>query len=149
MRRSLSLSITNIGIMLNVCCRHIADMELSQWVIPQHPDHTIHSLTSPSKRNTLDVDLTGPFLLCKAYLQALRSTPTSVKDTASICFIGSTAGKFGEANHGDYAAAKSALVRPTSIPCPSSLRTKREVDVRPNTHSQKRNHVHSTQRPRQ
>jgi NAD(P)-dependent dehydrogenase (short-subunit alcohol dehydrogenase family) len=33
-----------------------------------------------------------------------------VKDTASIIFIGSTAGKFGEANHGDYAASKAALM---------------------------------------
>ena len=60
--------------------------------------------------NTLAVNLTGPFLLCRAYLQALRSAPESVKNTASIIFIGSTAGKFGEANHGDYAASKSALM---------------------------------------
>ncbi|KAK5110007.1 hypothetical protein LTR62_006374 [Meristemomyces frigidus] len=71
---------------------HVADMELSQW------------------QNTLAVDLTGPFLLCKAYLQALRIAPQAVKDTASVIFVGSTAGKFGEANHGDYAAAKSALM---------------------------------------
>ncbi|KAK0284219.1 hypothetical protein LTR35_005935 [Friedmanniomyces endolithicus] len=56
------------------------------------------------------VDLTGAFLLCRAYLQALREAPDLVKDTANIIFIGSTAGKFGEANHGDYAAAKSALM---------------------------------------
>lgn len=77
----------------------IADMEISQW------------------RNTLDVDLTGPFLLCRAYLNALKLASDDVKDKASIIFIGSTAGKFGEAQHGDYAAAKSALVRrslPTS-----------------------------------
>lgn len=59
-------------------------MELSQW------------------QNTLSVDLSGPFLICRAYLRALRSAPETVKVTASIIFIGSTAGKFGEANHGDY-----------------------------------------------
>jgi len=70
----------------------IADMDLSQWT------------------NTLAVNLTGPFLLCKAYLRALRSAPEAVKRTASIIFIGSTAGKFGEAEHGDYAASKAALM---------------------------------------
>ena len=71
---------------------HLADMDIQQW------------------QNTLAVNLTGPFLLCKAYLQALREAPQPAKDAASIIFIGSTAGKFGEANHGDYAAAKSALM---------------------------------------
>ena len=71
---------------------HLADMDLAQW------------------SNTLAVNLTGPFLLCRAYLRALRSAPDSVKDTASIIFIGSTAGKFGEAAHGDYSATKSALM---------------------------------------
>lgn len=70
----------------------IADMDLKQW------------------QNTLDVNLTGPFLLCRAYLRALRHAPDPVKDTANIIFIGSTAGKFGEAGHGDYAACKSALM---------------------------------------
>lgn len=70
----------------------IVDMGLDQW------------------SNTLAVNLTGPFLLCREYLKALRSASDAVKDTASIIFIGSTAGKFGEAGHGDYAATKSALM---------------------------------------
>jgi len=70
----------------------IVDMELSQW------------------DNTLAVNLTGPFLLCRAYLHALRDAPTAVKDVANIIFVGSTAGKFGEANHADYAASKAALM---------------------------------------
>ena len=72
---------------------HLVDMELEQW------------------RNTLDVDLTGPFLLCKAFLRALRTASEEVRSVANIIFIGSTAGKFGEAGHGDYAAAKSALMQ--------------------------------------
>ena len=72
--------------------KHIADLDLEQW------------------NNVLAVDLTGPFLLCRAYLRALRNADAKAKDPASIIFIGSTAGKFGEANHGDYAAAKSALM---------------------------------------
>lgn len=70
----------------------LVDMDLSQWT------------------NTLAVNLTGPFLLCRAYLRTLRSASTPVKETANIIFIGSTAGKFGEAGHGDYAASKSALM---------------------------------------
>lgn len=70
----------------------IADMDFSQW------------------SNTLAVNLSGPFLLCRAYLRALRSAPEAAKDAANIIFIGSTAGKFGEAGHGDYAATKSALM---------------------------------------
>ncbi|KAK3047302.1 hypothetical protein LTR09_011292 [Extremus antarcticus] len=72
--------------------KHIADMSLDQW------------------NNTMAVDLTGPFLLCRAYLRALRNADEKAREAASIIFIGSTAGKFGEANHGDYAAAKSALM---------------------------------------
>ncbi|KAK5163890.1 uncharacterized protein LTR77_010284 [Saxophila tyrrhenica] len=72
--------------------KHIVDMDLEQW------------------SNTMAVDLTGPFLLCRAYLRVLKSADDSTKDAATIIFIGSTAGKFGEANHGDYSAAKSALM---------------------------------------
>ncbi|KAJ4359715.1 uncharacterized protein N0V89_000271 [Didymosphaeria variabile] len=71
--------------------KSIADMDLKQW------------------ENTLAVDLTGPFLLCRAYLRALKGASEEVKKAASIVFIGSTAGRYGEAGHGDYASAKSAL----------------------------------------
>lgn len=70
----------------------IADMDLDQW------------------SNTLAINLTGPFLLCREYLRALRSASDAAKDAANIIFIGSTAGKFGEAGHGDYSATKSALM---------------------------------------
>lgn len=70
----------------------IADMTLSQW------------------RNTHAINLDGSFLLCREYLHRLRGKPSQILDPASICFIGSTAGKFGEADHGDYASTKSALM---------------------------------------
>lgn len=70
----------------------IADMTLSQW------------------RNTHAVNLDGPFLLCREFLRRLRGQSSQVLDLVSICFIGSTAGKFGEADHGDYASTKSALM---------------------------------------
>lgn len=77
------------------------------WPTNNAPIETMHL---KQWSNTLSIDLTGPFLLVRTYLRALRSAPEPVKDTANIIFIGSTAGKFGEAGHGDYAAAKSALM---------------------------------------
>eukprot|EP00842_Homolaphlyctis_polyrhiza_P004496 jgi/Hompol1/5047/HPOL_001871-RA len=71
----------------------IVDMSLSQW------------------RNTLAVNLDGTFLFIRAYLRQLDA---SIKSGAqieypSIVLIGSTAGKFGEAWHADYAVSKTAI----------------------------------------
>lgn len=70
----------------------LADMTLSQW------------------RNTHAVNLDGSFLLCREFLTRLRGKDARVLDAVSICFIGSTAGKFGEADHADYSSSKSALM---------------------------------------
>lgn len=70
----------------------LADMTLAQW------------------RNTHAVNLDGSFLLCREFLRRLRGKPAEVLDPVSICFIGSTAGKFGEADHADYSSTKSALM---------------------------------------
>ncbi|KAK5940592.1 hypothetical protein PMZ80_007009 [Knufia obscura] len=70
----------------------LADMTLSQW------------------RNTHAVNLDGAFLLCREFLKRLRGQPGEVLDSVSITFIGSTAGKFGEADHSDYATSKAALM---------------------------------------
>lgn len=70
----------------------IVDMTIEQW------DHTISA------------NLTSSFLVCREYLRHLRAATDSVKDKAAIVLIGSTAGKYGEANHGDYAISKSAMM---------------------------------------
>ncbi|KAJ6631163.1 NAD(P)-binding protein [Mycena sp. CBHHK59/15] len=72
----------------------VADMSLAQW------------------RATLDANLTSAFLVAREYLRRLRAAPVVVRDGAapSILFVGSTAGKFGEAGHANYAASKSALM---------------------------------------
>lgn len=69
----------------------VADMSLEQW---QH---------------TLDIDLTGSFLFAREFLKQLKPQAEQM-DNISITFIGSTAGKFGEANHADYSASKAALM---------------------------------------
>jgi NAD(P)-dependent dehydrogenase (short-subunit alcohol dehydrogenase family) len=77
---------------------HVADMTLDQW------------------RRTQAVNLDGTFLLCREFLKRLRHHNQQSKgersnDSAvSIIFIGSTAGKFGEAGHADYASSKSAIM---------------------------------------
>lgn len=67
----------------------MADMTLEQW------EHTVA------------VNLTSNFMLAKAYLRNLRTQTDEQKSVASIISLGSTAGKYGEANHADYASAKS------------------------------------------
>ncbi|KZP27951.1 NAD(P)-binding protein [Athelia psychrophila] len=72
----------------------LVDMSLSQW------------------SNTLQTNLTSSFLVCREYLRALSNPDTSaaLKENASIVLIGSTAGKFGEAGHADYAVSKGAMM---------------------------------------
>ncbi|CAF3344831.1 unnamed protein product [Rotaria sp. Silwood1] len=63
-------------------------------------------------KNTLDVNLTSYFLYAREWCRQLKRL-TSTMDTttlnANLILIGSTAGKFGEANHLDYATSKGAL----------------------------------------
>ncbi|KAJ7064949.1 NAD(P)-binding protein [Mycena amicta] len=70
----------------------VSEMQLSQW------------------RATIDTNLTAAFLVSRDFLKQLKHAPDSLKEKASICFVGSTAGKYGEAGHADYAATKSALM---------------------------------------
>jgi 3-oxoacyl-[acyl-carrier protein] reductase len=53
---------------------------------------------------TLRANLTASFLTARGFLRDVGG------GNASLVFVGSTAGLFGEAGHADYAAAKAALV---------------------------------------
>jgi 3-oxoacyl-[acyl-carrier protein] reductase len=57
-------------------------------------------------RDTLEINLVGAFLCCRAFLRLVEET--GVQDPA-IVLVGSTAGLFGEEGHGDYSASKAAL----------------------------------------
>jgi 3-oxoacyl-[acyl-carrier protein] reductase len=57
-------------------------------------------------RSTIDDNLTSAFLSMRAFLRGVERH--KIAEPAAV-FIGSTAGSFGEAGHGDYAAAKAAL----------------------------------------
>jgi len=60
-------------------------------------------------RTTIDTNLTSSFLVTREYLKQLRTASLDEKEKAAI-IIGSTAGKYGEAGHADFAASKSAMM---------------------------------------
>lgn len=70
----------------------------------------LHEVDEARLRATLDDNLLAPVWTARAFLRTLAATgPREDGDGASLCFIGSTAGRFGERGHSDYALAKSGL----------------------------------------
>jgi NAD(P)-dependent dehydrogenase (short-subunit alcohol dehydrogenase family) len=67
----------------------------------------IARLTLDQWNTTITTNLTSSFLVCREYLRHLEIVASDIKEKAAIVLIGSTAGKYGEANNGDYAATKS------------------------------------------
>jgi 3-oxoacyl-[acyl-carrier protein] reductase len=67
---------------------------------------------SPERiRETIEVNLLGSMWTARAFFASLAATgPRGDGEGASLLFIGSTAGRFGERWHADYAAAKAGLV---------------------------------------
>jgi 3-oxoacyl-[acyl-carrier protein] reductase len=67
--------------------------------------------TAPAQvRATLETNLLGALWTARAFLAALaRTGPRADGRGASLTFIGSTAGRFGERGHADYATSKAAL----------------------------------------
>jgi len=60
--------------------------------------------------HTLDVNLLGAMWSARAFLRALSEFPADEDGRgASLVLIGSTAGRFGEAGHCDYAVSKAGL----------------------------------------
>jgi len=60
---------------------------------------------------TLEVNLLGALHTARSFFAALRASgPRPDGHGASLTFVGSTAGRFGEKGHVDYAASKAGLV---------------------------------------
>jgi 3-oxoacyl-[acyl-carrier protein] reductase len=55
-------------------------------------------------RDTIDGNLTVTFLTCRGFARGIHPHPPG-----ALVLVGSTAGRFGEAGHADYAAAKAAI----------------------------------------
>jgi len=67
---------------------------------------------SPEERiqDTIDANLMGSLWTARAFLQALETSgPRADGHGASLILIGSTAGRFGEKGHAEYAVGKAGL----------------------------------------
>ncbi len=74
-------------------------------------DRLLHELPVERLRRTVEVNLLGATWTARAFFAAIqRSGPRSDGHGANLIFIGSTAGRFGERGHADYAASKAGLV---------------------------------------
>lgn len=67
-------------------------------------DEPVWRLPLERWRHTLDANLTATFLTARAFLRDVERS-----GHGNLVLVGSTAGRFGEAGHADYAAAKAAL----------------------------------------
>ena len=67
-------------------------------------DEPVGRLSLERWQHTLDSNLTATFLTARGFLREVERN-----GHGSLVLVGSTAGRFGEAGHADYAAAKSAI----------------------------------------
>lgn len=67
-------------------------------------DEPLHETDPERLRRVLDINLLGALHTARAFLQQVRPG-----QGVHLCFIGSTAGRFGEPNHVAYAASKAAM----------------------------------------
>ena len=67
-------------------------------------DEPVWQLPLDRWESTLRANLTATFLTARAFLREVKRN-----GHGSLVLVGSTAGRFGEAGHADYAAAKSAI----------------------------------------
>lgn len=70
----------------------------------------LHEASEERIRGVLDSNLFGALWTARAFLAALaRCGPRPDGHGAALVFIGSTAGRFGERHHAEYAVSKAAL----------------------------------------
>ena len=67
-------------------------------------DVAVRDLDLARFQRTIAQNLTATFLTARAFLRGLEG-----RESGSLVLVGSTAGRFGEAGHADYAAAKAAI----------------------------------------
>lgn len=88
---------------IDVCCANAG-----RWPI-EHRE--LHELEPERLGETLAINLHGALFTARAFLATLRASgPRPDGHGASLVFTGSTAGRFGERGHVDYAVAKAGLV---------------------------------------
>lgn len=73
-------------------------------------DRDLHEMSPARIRDVLDVNLLGAMWTCRAFMQGLAEDGARPDGRgASLCLIGSTAGRFGEPGHVAYAVSKAAM----------------------------------------
>ena len=73
-------------------------------------DRRLDQMDPERVRRVIDINLIGAMWTARAFMGALaRTGPRADERGASLCFIGSTAGRFGEAGHCEYSASKAAM----------------------------------------
>jgi 3-oxoacyl-[acyl-carrier protein] reductase len=71
----------------------------------------LHEADERRIRESIEVNLLGSMWTARAFMGALARTGARPDGHgASLVFIGSTAGRFGEAGHAEYATAKAGLI---------------------------------------
>ncbi len=70
----------------------------------------LHEADEARIRSTIETNLLGSLWTARAFMEALaKSGPRKDGHGASLVFIGSTAGRFGEKWHAEYSASKAGL----------------------------------------
>ncbi len=73
-------------------------------------DQALDQASVERVQQTVEINLLGAAWTARAWMGGLRRLgPRPDERGASLCFVGSTAGRFGEAHHSDYAMAKAGL----------------------------------------
>ncbi|NVB37987.1 SDR family oxidoreductase [Pseudenhygromyxa sp. WMMC2535] len=86
------------------------DVAIANAGIWPETDVPLHNLDPERIREVLEVNLLGAIYTCRSFVaQLAKHGPRADGVGASVCLIGSTAGRFGEANHLPYAVSKAGL----------------------------------------
>ena len=108
--------VTDLG-QLNACVDQITqrfgrlDICAANAGIWPKQDELLSSMSMERLQHTIQVNLTGALLTAHAFMGALkRQAPHPRGHGACLTFTGSTAGRYGERGHVDYAAAKAGLI---------------------------------------
>ncbi|KIY68887.1 NAD-P-binding protein [Cylindrobasidium torrendii FP15055 ss-10] len=93
----------------------VATFGVVQVVVINHaiyfPDDTpLQNMSLERWTGTFDANVTSSFLVAREYLRYLEKASEEEKAKANVIVIGSSAGRWGEQWHAEYAASKSALM---------------------------------------
>ena len=86
------------------------DVCVSNAGVWPEPDVAFHEMSEERIRSTVETNLLGAAWTAQAFLDQLaRKGPREDGHGAALTFIGSTAARFGERDHGDYSMTKAGM----------------------------------------